>query len=74
MQLDLRRLYLHNRRLVGSTMHRPADFATLVDAAVAGGVDPRVEATFPLAQVHTAHARLAERTAIGKIVVLPVEG
>ncbi|QWC85182.1 zinc-binding dehydrogenase [Nocardioidaceae bacterium] len=71
VELDLRRLYLHNRRLVGSTMHRPADFPTLVAAAVAGDVAPRVERTYALEHVHDAHAHLAGRTATGKIVVIP---
>ena len=74
VELDLRRLYLHNRRLVGSTMHRPRDFATLVETAVRGEVDPRVDQIFPLERIHAAHELLAERTAAGKIVVAPSDG
>jgi NADPH:quinone reductase-like Zn-dependent oxidoreductase len=69
--LDLRRLYLQNRRLIGSTMHAPAHFATLAQQARAGTVSPRVAATFALADIHAAHALLAERSQVGKIVVLP---
>ena len=53
--LDLRRLYLGNRRLVGSTMHTAAHFATLAEEArtrVAGtagrrDVRPRARSTRP---------------------------
>ncbi|VXB63508.1 zinc-binding dehydrogenase [Nocardioides sp. AX2bis] len=71
VQLDLRRLYLHDLRLVGSTMHTPAHFAVLVDQALAGGFRPRVAATYPLEELHAAHAALERRDHVGKIVVLP---
>ena len=71
VEMDLRRLYLHNRRLIGSTMHRPSDFDELARIAVAGEVSPQVERTYPLARIHDAHALLEGRTAAGKIVVVP---
>ncbi len=71
VSLDLRRLYLHNRRLVGSTMHTPEHFAALTELARSGAVSPRVAATYPLEEIHAAHAALAERAHVGKIVVLP---
>jgi NADPH:quinone reductase-like Zn-dependent oxidoreductase len=69
--LDLRRLYLHNLRLVGSTMHTPAHFAELAEHARTGVLSPRIAARFDLEEIHAAHATLAERTHVGKIVVLP---
>ncbi len=72
--LDLRRLYLHNLRIVGSTMHAPAHFAALAEQARAGGLRPRVAATYPLSEIHRAHAALAERAHVGKIVVRPAPG
>ena len=71
VELDLRRLYLHNLRLIGSTMHAPAHFAALAKAALAGGLAPRVAARYPLEGIHAAHAALAERSHVGKIVVVP---
>lgn len=71
VQLDLRRLYLHDLRLVGSTMHTPAHFAVLVEQARAGGFSPRVAATYPLEEIHAAHAALERREHVGKIVILP---
>lgn len=71
VRLDLRRLYLGNRRLIGSTMHTAAHFAALAEEARAGSLAPRVAATYDLEQIHEAHAELASRTHVGKIVVLP---
>ena len=71
VDLDLRRLYLHNLRLIGSTMHAPAHFTALAEQARAGGLAPRVAATYPLSQIHDAHAALTERAHVGKIVVVP---
>ena len=69
--LDLRRLYLHNLRVIGSTMHTPAHFAVLADLARSGALAPRVAARFALEDLAAAHAALAERRHVGKIVVVP---
>lgn len=69
--LDVRRLYLRNRMLLGSTMHTPGIFAELVDIARRGEVAPVVAATFGLEDVHRAHDELAARTHVGKLVVVP---
>ncbi len=71
VRLDLRRLYLGNRRLVGSTMHTAAHFAALAAEARAGSLSPRVAATYDLERIHEAHAELATRAHVGKIVVRP---
>ena len=71
VQLDLRRLYLHDRRLIGSTMHTPEHFAVLAEQARAGAVSPRIAARYPLEDIHAAHAELERRGHVGKIVVLP---
>ncbi|GAA4872245.1 alcohol dehydrogenase family protein [Actinomycetospora straminea] len=70
-EIDLRRLYLHNRQLIGSTMHTAAHFARLVDHARAGDVRPRVAARHALAAIHEAQAQFVRREHVGKIVVLP---
>ncbi len=71
VRLDLRRLYLGNRRLVGSTMHTAAHFAALAEEARAGSLSPRVSRSYDLEQIHEAHAELATRDHVGKIVVRP---
>ena len=71
VSLDLRRLYLQQRTLIGSTMHTPADFRRLAEIANAGGVHPIVAATYPLAEIATAQARFVSRDFVGKLVVVP---
>lgn len=72
--VDLRRLYLHNRTLIGSSMHTPAHFRKLVNEANAGRIDPRVAETFPLGKIHEAQRFFEQRQHVGKVVVLPSIG
>jgi NADPH:quinone reductase-like Zn-dependent oxidoreductase len=69
--VDLRRLYLHNRRLIGSSMHTREHFATLVEVARSGAVRPRVAARHPLADLSRAQQEFVQRHHVGKIVVVP---
>lgn len=69
--LDLRRVYLRQRRLIGSTMHTPQDFAELARVATEGGVRPHVAEVFALEDLHTAQERFARRDFFGKLVVAP---
>jgi NADPH:quinone reductase-like Zn-dependent oxidoreductase len=72
--LDLRQLYLHRRRLIGSTMHTPAQFRRLVDDARHGRIDPVVARTYPLTEIRAAQADFAEGDHVGKLVLLPGGG
>ncbi|MFO7778561.1 MAG: zinc-binding dehydrogenase [Nitriliruptoraceae bacterium] len=69
--LDLRTLYLQRRRLIGSTMHTPAQFRRLLDDARHGRIEPKVARTYPLTEIHTAQADFAEGDHVGKLVLLP---
>ena len=69
VSLDLRRLYLHNLRLVGSSMHTRAHFAKLVDVARAGSIQPQVAGQHALADIHAAQQQFLERRHVGKIVI-----
>ncbi len=71
VDLDLRTLYLHRRRLIGSTMHTPAQFRRLVDDAREGRLDPQVARTYPLTQIHAAQADFVTGKTVGKLVLLP---
>ncbi|SFN22100.1 NADPH:quinone reductase [Pseudonocardia ammonioxydans] len=71
IDLDLRRLYLHNIALIGSSMHTPAHFARLAGIARAGGIRPRVAARHALVDIHAAQQEFARGEHTGKIVVLP---
>jgi NADPH:quinone reductase-like Zn-dependent oxidoreductase len=68
---DIRRLYLHHRRIIGSTMHTPSDFAELARIATLGGVHPLVAETFPLADIAEAQARFVAKQFVGKLVLVP---
>jgi NADPH:quinone reductase-like Zn-dependent oxidoreductase len=71
VRIDVRRLYLANQALMGSTMHSPEVFAELVDVARRGRVHPVVARTFPLEELLSAHEELASRRHVGKLVVVP---
>jgi len=74
VNLDLRRLYLRNRRLIGSTMHTPELFADMVELARTGAVDPLVAATYPLTEIAAAQARFERKDFVGKLILLPADG
>lgn len=69
--LDLRRLYLPQRTLIGSTMHTPAVFARLAASAVGGSIQPLVAGTYPLSEIATAQNHFALGDFVGKLVLLP---
>lgn len=71
VDIDVRRLYLANLSLVGSTMHTPQIFDHLVEIARRGEVKPVVAATFPLSEVREAQEQLARRRHVGKLIVVP---
>lgn len=71
VELDVRRLYLANIALVGSTMHTPRIFELLVDIARRGEVRPVIAARFPLDELAVAQEQLARRRHVGKLVVVP---
>lgn len=71
ISLDLRRLYLHNISLIGSSMHTPKHFTRLADAARTGSVHPRVAARYPLTDIHAAQREFDRGVHTGKIVILP---
>lgn len=71
VELDVRRLYLANLALVGSTMHTPRIFDLLVHLARQGALRPTVAATFDLGDVAEAQRQLAQRHHVGKLVIVP---
>lgn len=71
VDFDIRRLYLRNRRLIGSTMHTPDDFEGLADLARAGDVTPVVADMYPLTDIGPAQERFEEKDFVGKLVLIP---
>lgn len=69
--VDIRRLYLHNARLIGSSMHTPAHFDLLMEIARRGEVRPVIAEAHRLLDAAAAQEHLGRRTHIGKIVLHP---
>ncbi|MEE6280576.1 zinc-binding dehydrogenase [Georgenia sunbinii] len=68
---DVRRLYLHNARIIGSSMHTPAHFAQLMDIARQAQVYPVIARAYPLDEAAQAQEELGRRRHVGKIVMHP---
>jgi NADPH:quinone reductase-like Zn-dependent oxidoreductase len=68
---DLRRLYLHNLSLIGSSMHTRAHFASLADLARTGAVRPRIAASYQLTELHAAQEEFLRGVHVGKITITP---
>jgi D-arabinose 1-dehydrogenase-like Zn-dependent alcohol dehydrogenase len=64
-------LFLEHHELVGSTMGTQPELARLVDLVAAGDLEPAVAETYPLAATGDAFRDMAEREAVGKLVVTP---
>lgn len=69
VEFDLRRLYLHNIGLIGSSMHTREHFAVLLRTAREGTVRPVIAARYPLDELVTAQERFLGHRHVGKIVV-----
>lgn len=71
VSFDLRRLYLHNLRLIGSSMHTRQHFAKLVEVARAGAVSPQIAGRHRLPNIHDAQQQFLQGSHVGKIVITP---
>src|SRR5699024_7601397 len=71
VNFDLRRLYLNNKRMIGSSMHTPSHFRKLIEEANSGRFQPRVAQTFALSDIHNAQKVFQERRHVGKVVIIP---
>ncbi|MDN5791206.1 MAG: zinc-binding dehydrogenase [Micrococcales bacterium] len=69
VDFDLRRLYLHNISLIGSSMHTRDHFVTLVEAARSGTVHPVIAARYPLDDLATAQDQFTRSRHVGKLIV-----
>lgn len=69
VSLDLRRLYLGQQRIIGSTMHTRAHFARLVGLARSGALLPPIAYVFALADIHAAQRAIRDGSTIGKVVL-----
>lgn len=69
IEIDVRRLYLHSRRLIGSAMWTPGHFAALVEDARKGSFRPVVADVFPLEEIGMAQREFARKLFVGKFIL-----
>ncbi len=69
VDFDLRRLYLHNLSLIGSSMHTRDHFTALVDAALTGAIQPVIAARYALHDLAAAQEQFGRGQHVGKIVI-----
>lgn len=66
---DLRHVFFRQLSILGSTMGSRGDLLTIVDHVAAGRLRPIIDATFPFADIKSAHERLEQGGQFGKIVI-----
>ena len=71
VSLDLRKLYLKDLTLMGTTALDHGSFAHLVQYINNGELQPLVAATYPLADIHRAQQDFLAKKHVGKLVLVP---
>lgn len=69
--LDMRRLYLNDITLIGSTAWDEAVFPSLIEAIERDAIRPLVARTYALAQIAQAQAAFIEKKHVGNFVLVP---
>ncbi|RRO13229.1 Zn-dependent oxidoreductase [Saccharopolyspora rhizosphaerae] len=69
IEIDVRRLYLHSRRLIGSAMWTPSHFDRLVQDAREGTFTPVIAESFPLTEIAAAQREFEKKQFVGKFVL-----
>lgn len=67
--LDIRTLYLAHKRILGTAMGSPRDFAGLMSMVADGDIDPVIDSVHPLDEAAAAHEQLDANARFGKIVL-----
>jgi NADPH:quinone reductase-like Zn-dependent oxidoreductase len=73
LEMDVRRLFMNQWTISGSTMGSEAEWAAVASAFRDGGLRPPVDSVFPLARARDAYARLASGQQFGKVVMQVAE-
>lgn len=66
---DLRRIFIRQLQILGSTLGDLHEFSDLLMLVEANGLQPVIDAEYPLAQIHTALQRLESGEQFGKVAV-----
>ena len=70
---DLRRLFIRQLQIFGSTLGTRAEFAAVLDFIASKGLKPYIDEVFPLAAIHVGLDRLESGRQFGKIGLAIVE-
>ncbi len=68
-ELDVRAVYLQQKRILGTKMGSPADFTALLQLVSQGAVTPVIDSVRPLAEAADGHRRLDTGEHLGKLVL-----
>jgi len=68
--LDIVKLFQHGHRILGFRVSTPDEIRTSLAMALDGRIRVPIDRTFPLRETAAAHAYMAERRHIGKIVLV----
>jgi NADPH:quinone reductase-like Zn-dependent oxidoreductase len=68
-QIPIHQLFIGQRRVVGSTMGSPREFAAMLDHVRASSWVPLIDSTFGFTTPDAAFARLDHRDRVGKVVL-----
>lgn len=71
--LDVNRLYLNQITVMGATGETPEDMDMTLKAAGEGRFKALIECVLPLAEAQQAHALVADRNIVGKVVLDPTQ-
>ncbi|MFM2120491.1 MAG: hypothetical protein RL722_1959 [Pseudomonadota bacterium] len=66
---DLRRVFIRQLQIFGSTLGEPGELADLLRLCGQGGLQPVIDASYPLAEVHAALDHLESGRQFGKIAI-----
>jgi NADPH:quinone reductase-like Zn-dependent oxidoreductase len=69
VETDVRRLFMNQWTISGSTMGNEAEWAAVSAEFVAGGLVPPIDSVFPLSEARAAYARLQSGAQFGKVVI-----
>lgn len=69
VETDVRRLFMNQWTISGSTMGSESEWAAVSAEFQAGGLRPPVDSVFPLAEAREAYARLQSGNQFGKVVI-----
>lgn len=67
--IDVRALYLQQKRILGTKMGSPSDFRALLALLAEGAVRPIVDSVRPLAEAAAAHVRMESSEQFGKLIL-----